>query len=461
MLWLLWACETEPTAGNPHDSGEGDDSAGETGAADTSGDTSPDTSADSGGDTSGDTSSDSGGDTSGDSGEDTGVSELRPRFGAAVPAETATAVWSASVGQFGQSLATPDDVDGDGISELLVGNPQAGTIDLVGLTTITWAALGAGGDLYGWNGHSLVGGTDSVWMVGPGATSGELDTIYAARLAGEGFRGGQVATGDLNGDGLADAVVGSEGTNDFAGIVWLFLDPQGDVDATSADRIWNGDAMDDRLGSGLAFSADNNGDGYAELVVGADADEAGPPGTVYLRDADTTFATLVGEAADDVLGHSVSAGDVDGDGFTDLVLGAYENDEGGYNAGAVYVVYGPVSGSVTVTDTDHAKRTGVSGEIHASEALNAIPDLDGDGTDEVLVGGHVQGGTGLAWLLYGPVNSGALAAADTVFTHTAVDAQLGWDVCGPGDMDGDGFMEVAISARGVAPAGEVRVFSAK
>lgn len=85
MLWLFGACEPVPEPVNPEApaiSVEVGAEGGDPGDADTSGDT----------------STDSGGDTSGDSGEDTGVSDLLPRFGAVVPAETATAVWSASVG---------------------------------------------------------------------------------------------------------------------------------------------------------------------------------------------------------------------------------------------------------------------------------------------------------------------------------------------------------------------------
>src|SRR6185436_13418728 len=130
----------------------------------------------------------------------------------------------------------------------------------------------------------------------------------------------------------------------------------------------------------VLVGATNQGDrneGAAYLVLGP------VTGTLDLALAD---AKLVGEEPDDLAGHSVSdAGDVDGDGHDDLLVGALGNDEGGSTAGAAYLVVGPVTGTLDLSRAD-AKLVGEAPNDWCGISVSGAGDVDGDGHDDLLVG---------------------------------------------------------------------------
>ena len=99
-------------------------------------------------------------------------------------------------------------------------------------------------------------------------------------------------------------------------------------------------------------------------------------------------ARLVGEGDGDHSGWSVAAGgDIDGDGFDDILVGAYEDDQGGDFAGAVFVFYGPVTGSINLNLAD-AKLVGEEAFDHAGWSVASAGDLNRDGHDDILVGAY-------------------------------------------------------------------------
>ena len=123
----------------------------------------------------------------------------------------------------------------------------------------------------------------------------------------------------------------------------------------------NGDDYDDFLIGTFTNNEAGDGAGAAYLVHGPVS------GTTDLANAD---AKLVGEQAEDTAGISVSgAGDVDGDGRDDLLIGAYGNDEGGVSAGAAYLIHGPVIGTISLANADaklHPQCDQVSASSYAS-----------------------------------------------------------------------------------------------
>ena len=125
----------------------------------------------------------------------------------------------------------------------------------------------------------------------------------------------------------------------------------GDIDLSVADAKFIGEDANDQAGFSVASAGDVNGDGYDDLLVGAlyDDDGGSQAGAAYLIfgpvtgdfDLSAADAKFIGEAASDYAGISVaSAGDVNGDGYDDLLVGAYGDDDGGTNAGAAYILYG-------------------------------------------------------------------------------------------------------------------------
>ena len=196
-----------------------------------------------------------------------------------------------------------------------------------------------------------------------------------------------------------------------------------------------------------------DGDGLDDLLIGAYG--SGGTGAAYLVlgpvtgtiNLSTANATLVGEEAGDSAGYDVSnAGDVDGDGHDDLLVGAFRNSEGAHYAGAAYLVLGPVTGSRDLSLAD-AKLVG-EGRGDAAGPVSAAGDVNADGHDDILVGATNQGNRneGAAYLVRGPVTGTVdLSHADAKLVGAGPQDHAGY-VSGAGDVDADGRADVLIGA---------------
>jgi hypothetical protein len=256
----------------------------------------------------------------------------------------------------GSSVSSAGDVNGDGIDDLIVGAPRGDD----------------GGDRAGeaYVIYGVAGATRSrVDLTGLAASDGFIIQGDAAHdFAGRSVSGAADVTGDVNGDGIDDLIVGGPfgyDGGDRAGEAYVIYgvagSTRGTVDLTglaaSDGFIIQGDSAEDYAGSSVSSAGDVNGDGIDDLIVGSPGGN-GPynTGEAYLiygkagvtrgRVDLTGLSSSNGfiiqdDALGDAAGRSVSgAGDVNGDGIDDMIVGAPGGDDGGIDAGEAYVIYG-------------------------------------------------------------------------------------------------------------------------
>jgi Ca2+-binding RTX toxin-like protein len=270
---------------------------------------------------------------------------------------------------------------------------------------------------------------------------------------------------------------------EFASVIQLSA-----LDGANGFRL-DGIASGDRSGFSVASAGDINGDGFADLIIGAygAGNSTGESYVVFGRasgfaaalDLSTLDGTngfrLDGIDAGDSSGRSVaSAGDVNGDGFADIVIGAGGGDPGGdANAGESYVVFGKASGFgasldlSTLDGTNGFRLDGIdSGDLSGFSVASA-GDVNGDGFADIVIGarGGDPGGdanAGESYVVFGKA-SGFGASLDLATLDGANGFRLdgidsidlsGFSVASAGDVNGDGFADIVIGARGGDPGGD-------
>ncbi len=359
----------------------------------------------------------------------------------------ATATWlgSSDMGEAGDSVANGCDLSGDGAADIIVG---ARSHDAVG------EAAGA------------------VYLIfDPGSGEQILDdaavTIFptdAQHRLGDAVG----CAGDPNDDGVADLVVAAPGAQnsdeDVSGMAYLFEGPiaEGELTTADADATFRGVAHGDYLGRWVDGGHDLDGDGLTDLVLtafkagvaGVDAGEvygvlAPFDGEIDLMEADWVIS---GERPGDWLGTRAEvAGDIDGDGTPDLLIGADGHDQGGNNAGAGYFVPGPPAGQALVQHAAAATITGMAAEDYTGLTVTGTGDLDGDGSDDFAVGAFRsdagQLNAGLLAVFYDAIEGVVgIDTADVEIIGTQADDQAGFHAMATGDISGDGWPDIALSA---------------
>jgi hypothetical protein len=390
----------------------------------------------------------------------------------------------------GYSVSSAGDVNGDGISDLLVD-----AIDGWKGTGQGGAALGVAYVVYGKSGG--LGSSIDLGSLTP--TEG-----FAIRSAGAGdFFGrtdsGVHSAGDINGDGFADMTIGAPYSAGTAGTAYVIF---GGSNASNVDLASltdqqgfaiHGAHVRDYAGFSVSSVGDVNHDGIADLALSAPG-AAGQAGVTYVIWGNNTahafdggidlgnlgargFA-ITGGNANDLTGWSVSGGgDVNGDGFSDLIIGApYAGGDG--KTGATYVVFGGPKINFTsgVSLGDLKSNQGfavVNGPVAGYDgfSVSGAGDVNGDGFGDIIIGDPGAVGSdgkvdGAVYVVFGhsgtfgtldsnghaTVNLDTLASSGQGFEIVgapavagAKGALVGWSVSAAGDVNGDGFQDLIIS----------------
>ncbi|HCH63282.1 MAG TPA: hypothetical protein DFR83_10785, partial [Deltaproteobacteria bacterium] len=344
------------------------------------------------------------------------------------------------LGAFGSALVAVDNYDGAGSPAVLVSDPSNSRVvlykvdasELNSVTAYNYLEVGSpkaftSGTFYA-NGASdlVVGAPDSYatyLIYGPlTGSSGVPDVTFTSAGVDYGAGSSVAAIHDLDGNGTGELLIGGvDSTNN--GRAWLLDAPLVEMslaDCTADEESEDADSDEDAEEDDE--DTEDNTDQYrcTELITSTEGDG---------------FATLV-----------ASAGDLDADGRDELLVTAPYGD-----AGAVYLLGGPVSGTVAV-DVDATVLTGEIADDEAGTSVSGGADMDGDGYNDLLVGApNAALGRGEAYLVRGPVSASvALRAADVVFRGAKADGGAGESVAFAGDINGDGNQDIAIGAPNIS-----------
>jgi hypothetical protein len=412
-------------------------------------------------------------------------------------AHSITPDWYAASGKnfagFGYAVASAGDVNGDGFGDIVVGAPwyDTGAVNAGRAFVYSGAASGLGNrPIWSWSPNqaeaqfgcsvasagSVNGDEYSDIVIGapyyshgedgegavfifPGSSAG-LGTVpwpLESNQVGASFGYSVASAGDVNHDGFADVIVGAPGydhgqTNE--GAVLIYPGVAGGVSSTpwALESNWAGA----NLGLAVAGAGNLNGDEYDDIIAGAPkySHEQTDEGAVFVWNGSgngpiSPPLVIESNQSRSLFGNAVaSAGDVNGDGFDDIVVGASDFDNGETDEGAAFIYPGSFLGLVPIPFW--VLELNQAGAKFGWSVAGA-GDVNGDGYDDVIIGvpfyNHGETREGAALLYAGSPNGIPFFPAGGVESNQA-EAMFGWSVAGAGDVNGDGCAELLVGAPG-------------
>ena len=358
-----------------------------------------------------------------------------------VPGIADTPPWTVegelNLAQLGSAVAGVGDVNGDDYPDVLLGSPR----------------YGSGGRVQLHLGFPTGMATAPTWV----ATDGGASNLFGFAVA---------AAGDVNGDTFNDFVVGAPGfsngqTNEGAAFLWLG-GPASNSPTATANWKAEGNFPNANFGFSLA-SGDINGDGLSDVVVGApyyqnSVSALVPLGRVLVYHgssnglataaAKTLTPPSLGAISQHWFGYAVACADVNHDGFSDVIVGAPRFSHGQANEGAIFVYMGSAAGLST---TPARLVEGETANAQFGFSVASAGDVNGDGFADVLAGSptywfdDVRFNEGAASLFLGAITGMATNAA-WGFLGGWGGAQFGTTVAGVGDLNGDGLSDFVVGS---------------
>ncbi len=316
------------------------------------------------------------------------------------------------------------------------------TYTQTGVYNVSLTAYGLGDE------HTLVR-EDYITVVDP--ISFTLGWDITGEQAGAHYGYNARTAGDVNDDGYADVIVGAsqyDNTGTDEGRAYLYY---GGEMGLSLYPSWTMGGIDDHAWAGFAVNTagDVNGDDFADVIIGARYTSGNAPGQAYVyygsatglkATADWTMST---NQDNDRFGHAVaSAGDVNGDGYDDVIIGASQYENGGPDQGRVFVYHGSAMGLATTADWSYGST--IDNEWFGY-SVNSAGDINGDGYDDVVVGSS----SGDRVMVFQGSGDGLSQTPDWTFSSGQSGSHLGTgtSVSGVGDVNKDGFADVLVGAQ--------------
>ncbi len=397
---------------------------------------------------------------------------------------------------FGYSVSTAGDINGDGYSDVIIGSPlfENGQTDegsvyvyrgsssgllashnfyvegkqtggQLGISVSTAGDVNGDGyaDIIAGGNYLDSGQTDegkALLFLGTSAGVSSSPVIeFEGNQASAGFGFSVATAGDVNGDGLSDVIVGAykfddPSTDEGAAFVYY-----GSVNAMSQVPFLSlSGSTNVGLGVSVSTAGDVNGDGYADIIIGAPGYDNSQlnVGSAWVLNGSNTGIIIdydkgfvEGNRAGSALGTSVStAGDVNGDGFSDVIVGAPLYTNGQSNEGAVYIYLGSAAGLIT---SYHIQLESDQENAQFGCSVSSAGDVNGDGFQDVIIGSRTfdngQSDEGAAFVYLGSP-TGILQFSKKVLECNRTNSQFGECVSGAGDVNGDGYSDVIVGAPG-------------